>query len=375
MVVFDPIQARHHLHRTPELSNREYQTSAYVERALRSMGVTIVDAGLETGVIGEITGGSGPTVALRADLDGLPVTEDASHALRSQTQGVMHACGHDLHIASLLGAAAQLSERANELPGSVRLVFQPAEETGHGSDVILSSGVLDDVAAVIGFHNNPNYAPGSVAVGEAMMAGCVRFEVNLRAQGTHGGYPEKGTGPIEALATIVSALQTIVSRNVSAFDSAVLSVTEVHGGDVWNVIPTSAGFSGTVRTFSQATEDRVENRFRALVESLAAGFGLGVDITWERLARPLINNPELLHVLLPQVATVAHVADLQPSMAGEDFADYRAKAPLFFAFVGSNGQPGAADWHSPQYVGLDATIPTAISFYTHSAVAALRNFA
>lgn len=375
MVSFDPVALRHRLHETPERSHEEFATTSLISEVVRDLGIEILDYSLSTGLVAQITGGAGPTIALRADIDGLPVTEDPSHEPRSLTEGVMHACGHDLHIASLLGAAAHFAEHRSELPGSIRLLFQPAEETGNGSAEVIDAGALDGVSAVVGFHNNPNYAPGSIAIGEAMMAGCVRFGVTLHAQGTHGAYPEKGTGPIEALASIITALQTIPSRNISTFSPLVLSVTEVHGGDVWNVIPAQAGFSGTVRTFSTEVESQVEDRFRTLVEQIAAAFGIRAEISWERLARPLRNDPELLAIATATIPDYAELAELHPSMAGEDFAEYGAQAPLLFAFVGSHGGPGAADWHSPQLVGLDATISTATDFFIHTATAVISHFA
>ncbi|MCI2178691.1 MAG: amidohydrolase [Ancrocorticia sp.] len=364
---FDPIALRHQLHRFPELSHQEHRTTRVIAETLEAFGARIVECGLTTGVVADIGHGE-PIVALRADIDGLPVEENASHALRSENAGVMHACGHDLHMAALLSAAWRFAQDAT-LPGTIRLLFQPAEETGNGSAELIDAGVLDGVSAVIGFHNNPNYAPGHIALGRAMMAGCVRFAVELHATGSHGAYPHKGTSPIEPLAAMVTQLQTVVSRSVGATDPAVLSVTEIHGGDVWNVIPTHAGFSGTVRTFSEQVESTIEQRFRTIVTSIARAFGITAHIEWERLARPLRNDPALLAIAEKSVPQYATLDPLYPSMAGEDFAEYGAKAPLLFAFVGSNGTPGAADWHSPDFIGDDATVATAADFYTVTATA------
>lgn len=372
---FEVVSVRHHLHRHPELSFAEFDTTAYVREQLQNLGVEIVETGLETGVIAEIRGErEGPTVALRADIDGLPIREDEGLVLRSKNDGVMHGCGHDLHTASLLGAAAELVRRRDEIAGTIRFVFQPAEETGDGSSAVINTGVLDGVSAIIGCHNYPGLKPGQIAVGEAMMAGCVHFAVSLRAAGTHAGYPHKGTGPLEALATIILALQSIVSRNVSALDPAVLSVTEVHGGHVWNVIPAEAGFSGTVRTFSEGVEELMGRRFHEIVTSIAQGYGVEAEITWELLARPLVNDSQLLDVIGAEIDSYAVRSEYQPSMGGEDFAAYTHLLPGLFAFVGSNGEPGAADWHSPKFVVLDEALPTAIDFFVHSAFAALAQF-
>ena len=241
------IGIRHYLHQHPERSFKEVETSAYLARLLRGHGIDVLDTTLETGVVALIEGEvPGPRIALRADIDGLPITEDTGLPFSSMNPGVMHGCGHDLHMTGLLGAAFWLADHRDRIAGSVKIVFQPAEEVGLGARTVVESGATDDVKAIIGTHNNPNYAPGQIAIGpQPMMAGCVKFKVTLHAQGTHAGYPQKGTGPIEALASMILALQTIVSRNISPFHAVVLSITEVHGGHVWNVVPAEAGFQGT----------------------------------------------------------------------------------------------------------------------------------
>lgn len=248
------IEIRHYLHAHPERSFKEYETSAYIEKLLRAHDIEVLNNPLETGVVGLIRGDQpGPRIALRADIDGLPIQEDTGLPFSSVNDGVMHGCGHDLHMSYMLGAAFWLAKRRKRIRGSIKLLFQPAEELGLGAKAMVDAGLLADVSAAIGAHNNPNYSPGQIAVGpEPMMAGCVKFHVTLHATGTHAGYPHKGTGPIEALATMVLALQTIVSRNVSPFHPLVLSITEMHGGHVWNVVPDKASFQGTVRYFHKS---------------------------------------------------------------------------------------------------------------------------
>ncbi len=370
---YDAVAIRHYLHRHPELSLAEYETTAFIREQLEQIGgIEILETGLETGIVAEIRGAKeGPTIALRADIDGLPILEDEGFTLRSENDGVMHGCGHDLHMASLLGAAAALVRRRHEIAGTIRLIFQPDEENGNGAELVIDADVLDGVAAIFGYHNYPGLKPGQIAVGDKMMAGCVRFDVTLRASGTHGGYPHKGTGPIEALATMILALQNIVSRNVSALEPVVLSVTEIHGGHTWNVIPAKAGFSGTVRAYSRELEELVEARFRMLVDSISQGFGIEAEITWDHLARPLVNTLELVDVVGSRINKYAARADYEPSMGGEDFASYLRTTPGLFAFIGSNGQPNAEDWHSPRFEVVDEALPTAIDFFVDSAFAAL----
>ena len=364
------IAIRRHLHAHPERSFHETETSAYLERVLRDHGIDVLANPMETGVVAQITGAhAGPTVALRADIDGLPIHEDSGLDFASANPGVMHGCGHDLHMASLLGAVFWLSAHRDLIGGTVRIIFQPAEELGLGARAVIDAGLVDGVEAIIGTHNNPNYAPGTLAVGTApMMAGCVRFGVTLHAQGTHAGYPHKGTGPLEAMASMIMSLQTIVSRNVTPFHPLVVSVTEVHGGDVWNVVPAEAGFQGTVRYFHREDGDMAAERFHAIVEQTAAAYGIGASVDWDDFQDPLVSDPALIEPVCAHIPQYASLAPIMPSMAGEDFAEYAKVTRPVFAFVGSNGTPGCADWHSPRFVGFDETVRTGADFYANAAL-------
>ncbi|KAB8289224.1 n-acyl-L-amino acid amidohydrolase [Bifidobacterium ramosum] len=369
----DLIAIRHYLHQHPERSFEEHDTSAYLARQLCEHGIDVLDTTLETGVVGLIEGDRpGPRIALRADIDGLPVHEETGLPFVSVNDGVMHACGHDLHMTGLLGAAFWLADHRDRIAGSIKIIFQPAEELGMGARRVIAAGVADDVEAIIGTHNNPNYAPGQIAIGpEPMMAGCVKFKVTLHAQGTHAGYPQKGTGPIEALATMILALQTIVSRNISPFHAVVLSITEVHGGDVWNVVPAEAGFQGTVRFFDNDDEALVHRRFVAEVNHTAEAYGIGADVDWDCIQLPLVNDAPLAEAVAADVPQYATLKSIRASMAGEDFVEFGRKARLVFAFIGSNGQEGCADWHSPHFVGLDGAIEPAVNFYANAALRVL----
>lgn len=364
------IAIRRHLHAHPERSFHETETSAYLERVLRDHGIDVLANPMETGVVAQITSAhAGPTVALRADIDGLPIHEDSGLDFASANPGVMHGCGHDLHMASLLGAVFWLSAHRDLIGGTVRIIFQPAEELGLGARAVIDAGLVDGVEAIIGTHNNPNYAPGTLAAGTApMMAGCVRFGVTLHAQGTHAGYPHKGTGPLEAMASMIMSLQTIVSRNVTPFHPLVVSVTEVHGGDVWNVVPTEAGFQGTVRYFHREDGDMAAERFHAIVEQTAAAYGIGASVDWDDFQDPLVSDPALIEPVCAHIPQYASLAPIMPSMAGEDFAEYAKVTRPVFAFVGSNGTPGCADWHSPRFVGFDETVRTGADFYANAAL-------
>ncbi|NEG89601.1 M20 metallopeptidase family protein [Bifidobacterium aerophilum] len=369
----DLIAVRHHLHEHPERSFEERRTTAYLADQLHAHGIEVLDTTLDTGLVGLIEGEKpGPRIALRADIDGLPVQEDTGLPFSSRNDGVMHACGHDLHMTGLLGAAFWLADHRDRIAGSIKIVFQPAEELGMGARAVVASGATDDVEAIIGTHNNPNYAPGQIAIGpEPMMAGCVKFKVTLHAQGTHAGYPQKGTGPIEALATMILALQTIVSRNVSPFHAVVLSITEVHGGHVWNVVPAEAGFQGTVRFFDKDDETLVHRRFVSEVDHTAEAYGIGADVDWDCIQMPLVNDAALAEAVSADVPGYASLRPIRASMAGEDFVEFAATSRLVFAFVGSNGQEGCADWHSPHFVGMDGAVEPAVNFYVNAALRVL----
>ncbi|WEV76371.1 amidohydrolase [Bifidobacterium sp. ESL0800] len=366
----DLIAIRRHLHEYPELGFKEFETTKYLRDQLQSHGITVLDTTLETGLVAEIKGDNpGPRIALRADIDGLPVCERSGVDRPSKNEGVMHACGHDIHMSGLLAAAFWLAEHSNRIRGSVVILFQPAEETSEGAQHVIAADALGHLDAIVGTHNNPDYKPGQIAVGEEpMMAGCVRFRVTFNADGTHGAYPEAGTGPMEAMASTILALQGIVSRNASPFRPVVLSVTQVQGGDVWNVIPAHAGFMGTIRYFYQDDGDLVARRFREVVESTAAAYGITADIVYDTVAGPLVSDAHLAQVVARDVPDYAELAPIKPSMAGEDFYNYGELAPMVFAFIGSNGQPGRHGLHNPEFVALDGAIKPAAEFYANAAL-------
>lgn len=367
---------RHWLHAHPEISYAEYKTSSFIAGKLMNHGIEILDNPLDTGVVAQIKGtahiGPKPCVALRADIDALPVKEDTGLEWSSLNDGAMHACGHDLHMTALLGAAFWLADHRDLFSGTIKLLFQPAEERDAGAKAMIKAGLLDDVDAIIGIHNNPNYAPGQIAVGpEPMMAGCVIFHVTLHAQGTHAAYPHKGTGPIEALAATILNLQTIITRNIDALHPIVLSVTGVTGGDAWNVVPTEAGFTGTVRYFYKEDALKAEERFRAIVEHTAQAYGIDVDVDWNDCQDPVVSDAGLARAVAADVHEYAELAPIHPSMASEDFCDYEPVTRALFAFVGSRGDEGHPDWHSPKFYGFDTAIPTAVRFYANAALRVL----
>lgn len=270
------VDIRRHLHQYPELSHEEFETTAYIRRRLEEEEIRIATQfDLKTGLIAEVGGlHGGPVIALRADIDALPIQEETGLPYASKTPGNMHACGHDFHTAAILGAAFLLKEKEHELLGTIRFVFQPAEEKAAGARKVLQSGALDGVRAIYGMHNKPDLPVGTIGIRPGpLMAAADGFLVELEGIGSHAAVPEASVDPIVAAAQLVTALQSIVSRNVSPLESAVISVTRLNSGTAWNVIPETAVLDGTVRTFDEKVRNRVVERFGEIVNGVAAAYG------------------------------------------------------------------------------------------------------
>lgn len=365
------VQLRHYFHQHPELSNQEIETTEKIKEILTGWGIKIIPTELETGLVAEIKGESkGATIALRADIDALPVEERTDLAFKSESEGIMHACGHDLHITSLLGAIRYFNGHKNLIKGTVRFLFQPAEETGSGANQVLAKDVLHGVQAILGFHNNPNFKTNEIALQKGpMMAGCYKFEIKISGRGSHGAKPEKGSDPIVTLGEMISSLQTIVSRNINPQDAVVVSVTRVSAGSVWNIIPGEAVLGGTVRLFKLENAELVKQRLTKIAENIAAAHDQEVSVDWEERTLPIANDAALTNAVIDNLDFKV----VQPilSMAGEDFATYQKQVPGVFAFVGSNGALDAADWHDPKFSGLDETLPTGIGYFVEGALGIL----
>jgi amidohydrolase len=356
------------------LSNEEYGTTKYIRSLLEQAGVTIADYGLKTGVIAEIGGVvPGPVIALRADIDALPIHEETEVSYASQVPGVMHACGHDFHTAALLGAAYQLKGQESQLKGTVRLLFQPAEEKAQGAQRLIARGVLKEARAVIGLHNKPDLPVGTIGItGGPLMAAADGFNVRIQGFGSHAAVPEAGVDPIVAASHIVAALQTIVSRNVSALESAVISVTQIHSGNSWNIIPEQAVFEGTIRTFDEAVRSRLLERFRHVVTSVAGAFGAEASIRWIEGPPPVINDAALAALGELSAKALGYTAVKPvPSPAGEDFAYYQRVVPGLFVFIGTEGE---REWHHPSFNVDERALPVAAGFLTDLAVRALEHY-
>ncbi|MCB5082960.1 amidohydrolase [Streptococcus mutans] len=359
-------EIRHYLHQHPEISENEFETTAFIKKHLKDLGIEPLAYPLKTGVIAEIGSGQ-PIIALRADIDALPIIEKTGLAYASKN-GAMHACGHDFHQTSLLGAAQILKERKAEIKGTVRLIFQPAEENFQGAYQVIEAGGIEGVSAIIGYHNNPHLKPGQIGLRSgAIMAGVEQFEVTVAGISAHAARPDLGVDAVLAITTMIHNLQQIVSRTVSPFDSAVLSVTHIDVGTTWNVLPAKGFFEGTIRTFDPKIRLAVINKFTKIVETTAEQFGAQVSIQWGNSPKVTYNDATLTPLIFENSKTFAQVIETLPSTGGEDFAAYQEKIPGVFAFVGSNGADNAPDWHHDDFIVKDEALPTAVNYFVENA--------
>ncbi|KKI56287.1 N-acetyl-L,L-diaminopimelate deacetylase [Staphylococcus pasteuri] len=344
----DYVNWRRTFHQFPELSEKEYETTQRLKRILEAHDITILDLPLDTGLVAEVGQGE-QLIAVRTDIDALPINEQVEHEFTSTNEGVMHACGHDIHMASILGVATQLKAQENELNGRVRIIFQPAEELGYGARKIVKTGALDGVKAVLGFHNYPTMDIGEFAIKKGAITSAVdRFEFKIKGKGAHAAKPEQGNDPTVALGQLINSLQTIVSRNLSAFDSAVVTIGEISCGNTWNVIADHAYVQGTVRSFKPEHRDYIEQRMKDIASGLAKTFNIEVECQYTRLPGTVINDDQLTETAIEVAETVGYnvsIMDL-PLTIGEDFSGYTEIYPGVFAFIGSNSE---YDLHHPLF--------------------------
>lgn len=354
----DIIKIRRQLHADPELSFKEHRTTALIKKILRELNIEIIDWDSETGVVALLKGAKeGPVVALRADIDALPVQEENECEYRSLNDGLMHACGHDVHTASLLGAAMLLAERRNELAGTVKFLFQPAEEINAGAKFMISKGVLDNpkVSVIFGFHNSPNIPSGSVFLKPGgLMAAVDTTFLTVNGVGGHGGIPHRTRDPITATAAIIQGLQTIVSRQADPLDSVVISFGTIHGGHANNVIPEKVELTGTVRTFNPVVQAQMPARMKSVIENIAAAMRTEAEFVYRQDLPAVFNPPDLAawcRIPLKKVFGPQGLVQTDPSMGGEDFACFQAKVPGVFLFLGvGNEEKGIVhQWHNPRH--------------------------
>jgi amidohydrolase len=359
---------RRDLHAHPEIGFEEHRTAERIAHALRFAGVDEVHTGIgRTGVVGIVKGrrcGSGRAIGLRADMDALPMKEENDFPWRSTTGGLMHGCGHDGHVAMLIGAARHLAA-ARDFDGTAVLIFQPGEEGFAGAKAMIDDGLFDrfPVDAVYAMHNWPSLPPGTIGIADgAMMAAADRVEICVTGRGGHGAHPDMAVDPVLVAAHIVTAAQSLVSRNVAPADSAVVSLCGIHAGDLgaMSVIPRQAKLVGTVRTFRRPVQDMIEERLGRLVESVAIGFGASATLAYQRIYPATINTPDEARfagdVAAALVGEDRVVRDLAPSMGAEDFSFMLQMKPGAYLRIGQGGGDGCF-LHSSRYDFNDDILP------------------
>lgn len=359
---------RRHLHTIPELSFDCPKTAAFIKERLEEFGVDEIHEGIaQTGIVAIINGkGDGPTVGLRADFDALPIEEETGVEYASTHPGKMHACGHDGHTAMLLGAAKYMVETRN-FSGRVALIFQPAEEEGGGAQVMCQEGVMDrfDIAEVYGIHNFPGTEEGSFFTRSGpIMAAVDSFTITINGRGGHGAMPHETADPVVAACGMVTAIQTIISRNVKSGAEKVISVTQIHTGSASNVIPDTAMINGTVRTFDKETRDTIMRRMAEIVQGQAASYGVEAELDYEE-GYPATVNAEAQTAFAAGVARGlvgdAKVDDDFAKVAGaEDFSYMLEERPGSYLFLGAG--PGAG-LHHPKFNFNDEIAPLGASFF------------
>lgn len=367
------IAFRRQLHALPELAFEEYETTRLLTCELEAAGIEQLDFPLKTGALAQICGHTdGPVIMIRSDIDALPIQEETGLPFSSKTPGKMHACGHDFHMASILGAALLLQARRKQLAGTVQILFQPAEETGQGALRVLESGVLQNLDAVFSMHDMPELPTGTIGINQdEMMAGVDHFVITIEGIGTHAARPEKGIDVIVVASQIALSIQSIVSRNLPPLASAVVSVTRLDAGNTWNVLPRTAQLEGTVRTFDIGVSHAVEARMQALVTHTAEAFGAKATLDYKRTGPAVRNDPQLAAWAESSAArsglTIVHP---DPSFAGEDFANYMQKFRGAFFFMGVSG---TADLHHPDMTIDEQAILPASLFFANLAEDMLHN--
>jgi len=359
---------RHDLHMHPEIGFEEHRTSDMIARTLAGFGFEVHRNVGKTGVVGRLAAGdSTRSIGLRADMDALPIDEINQFSHRSTIKGRMHACGHDGHVASLLGAARYLSE-TRRFNGVVNLIFQPAEEGVGGARAMLADGLFERFPcdAVFGFHNEPMLPVGKFAIRRgAMLAGGAFFDIVVKGRGSHGGHPEHSVDPVLTACHIVTALQSIPARNVSAVDAAVISVTRIEGGDAYNVVPGQAAIRGTARWFKPEVLGIIETNMRRIAASIAQGFGASAETDFRVIFAPLVNAADETTFAADVAAEIAGEVNVNRErdliMASEDFAFMLEKVPGAYIHIG-NGD--SANLHNPAYDFNDGALPFAAAMYS-----------
>ncbi|MCY1318651.1 Hippurate hydrolase [compost metagenome] len=372
------VAIRHDLHAHPELGLEEKRTSAFIAKHLESLGYEVTTGLAQTGVVGTLrNGASGRSIGIRADIDALPILEETGLDYASKTAGLMHACGHDGHTTMLLGAARALAERRN-FDGTIHLIFQPAEENFGGAKIMMDEGLFEQFPcdAVFALHNEPGLPFGQFALREGpIMAAVDEARITVHGRGGHGAEPQETADPIVCGASIIMALQSIVSRNIHPMDPTVVTVGAFHAGSASNIIPERAEIVVGIRSFEPDVRDELERRIRMIAEAQAVSFGMRATVDYQRSYDATINHKaetDFVRDLAVRFAGADKVADLaRPFMGSEDFAYMLQEKPGTYFFLGSKVSDDDKPLHHPAYNFNDDLLPIGAAFWTELAEAYL----
>jgi amidohydrolase len=372
------IKIRRFIHMNPELGNREFETANLIASKLMSLGIEVKTGVAKTGVVGLLHGAEeGPTVAIRADMDALPIEEKANVPFRSLNPGVMHACGHDIHTSVALGTAYVLSGMKDHIKGSIKFIFQPAEEGAPkgeqgGADLMIDEGVLDNppVKAIFGLHVSPEDL-GTVAFAAGpIMASSDSFTTTIYGKSAHGALPHEGVDAIAMAAQIIVSLQAIISRSLDQTDPAVITVGTISGGQRRNIIADEVKMEGTVRTLSQYNRERIPDQMEEVIKGITNAFSGDYKMEYRKGAPSVYNHPELAKVMLPTLQNVLgsrNVKTMTPQMVAEDFAFYGQNIPGFFFFLGAKNpsHKNFSPLHSPYFHPDERSIFVGVRLMSH----------
>jgi amidohydrolase len=372
------IELRRELHMYPEISNQEFETTKRIRNWLQEFGIENITLSLATGAAAEVKGkANGKTVAIRADIDALPIQEEADVPFRSRIDGVSHMCGHDVHTTIALGAGIVLQQLQDFLPGNVRILFQPAEEFEGGAESMIEEGLLTGVASIIGLHNYPDLPVGTIGIKEGFLMGSVDdFTITITGKGGHAALPEKTIDPIMIGSAVVSQLQTIVSRAISAKESAVVTIGSFQAGSTNNVIPDKAILKGTVRTSNEEVRNKIYELFQQLVTNTVTAHGGQVEIDYKFLLPAVYNDARIARIVRSAAETVVgseYTVLAEPTLGGEDFSFYQKEIPGCYVWLGSgNVQKGIKyGWHHPKFMVDEDAIKIGVKWMVQSAFSLL----
>lgn len=362
---------RRDIHQHPELSMQEHRTAGIIAEFLENAGIEVQRGVAGTGVVGILRGSSpGRCVALRADMDALPIEEKSNAEYASVNKGVMHACGHDVHTACLIGAAMILSGIRDSLPGTVKFIFQPAEEINNGAKRMIEAGVLADPGfdVIFGLHTAPAIRAGKIGIKPGpLMAAVDTIGISVLGVGGHGAVPDSARDAIVAASSVIQNLQTIVSRKISPFDQVVVSIGTIHGGQAWNIISDRVEMTGTVRTYNAVTREKMPELMGNIIDHTCSALGTTGELEYRFDLPPLVNDPECAEIgrnAAIAVLGMENVVEPSSSGGGEDFAVFLEHVPGAFFFLGISGKH---EWHHPEFDVDELCLPTGAAVLAQTA--------